>query len=103
VLLVEMGHMNTTAILVNVSSDCNVATIVNTINSNDLGGYHFDMLLFEHLSNICKTKHHTTVCVIYLLLYFIIFHSLGCYICHTYIHVYIIEYLSQCTDMIFIL
>lgn len=69
VILVEVGHVQTTVVLVKiepVTSEFSngiapgISKLSHAHDSN-LGSYHFDLKLVEHFSEVCLTKHHTKI------------------------------------------
>jgi len=54
VLLLEMGHTHTTAIVVEVTEGAPVKRA--SLSASDLGAVHFDFRLFDHFAAICALK-----------------------------------------------
>ena len=70
VVVIEMGHTQTTALLLDTGSvDPKVTplfaaggpTVANAVYDAELGALHFDFEIFRHFAAICETKHGTTV------------------------------------------
>lgn len=61
VILIEMGHTQSTAVVVKIgsfeSNDVPLATKLSHATNDNLGALDFDLKLFEHFSNICVSKH----------------------------------------------
>ena len=61
VILIEMGHTQSTAVVVKIgsfeSNDVPLATKLSHATNDNLGALDFDLKLFEHFSNICASKH----------------------------------------------
>ena len=60
-ILIEMGHTQSTAVVVKIgsfeSNDVHLATKLSHATNDNLGALHFDLELFEHFSSICAVKH----------------------------------------------
>ena len=60
-ILIEMGHTQSTAVVVKIGSfelnDVPLATKLSHTTNDNLGALDFDLKLFEHFSNICVLKH----------------------------------------------
>jgi len=70
VVLIEMGHSQTTALLVKVGSldpktaplfSADSPTVTNAVYDAELGALHFDIEIFKHLAGVCKAKHQVDV------------------------------------------
>jgi len=70
VVVIEMGHTQTTAILLKVGSldpkttplfSAAGPTVINTAYDAELGALHFDIEIFKHFASICKAKHQVDV------------------------------------------
>lgn len=61
VILIEMGHTQSTAVVVKIgsfeSTDAPLATKLSHATNDNLGALDFDLKLFEHFSNTCAAKH----------------------------------------------
>lgn len=58
-ILVEMGHTQSKVIVVEVGE--NEVKKIAVAHDSSLGGFHFDIRLFEHFSGICEGKHNCKV------------------------------------------
>lgn len=71
-LIVDMGHIQTTVVIVEFGSDNDAAPKkVAVSHDNNLGSYQFDLQLFDHFANVCLAKHATKVI-------FMTLHTLDC-------------------------
>ena len=70
VIVIEMGHTQSTAILMNTNSldpkttplfAPGAPTVLSTAYDPELGALHFDIEIFKHFAGICKAKHQTEV------------------------------------------
>jgi heat shock protein 4 len=70
VVIIEMGHTQTTAVLLDTNSvDPKVTplfspggpTLVNSVYDAELGALHFDVNIYHQFAAECQTKHGTTV------------------------------------------
>jgi molecular chaperone DnaK (HSP70) len=60
VVLVDMGHVQTTVVVVALDAQ-SVPTKLAVAHDHDLGAFHFDLQLFHHFAGICLSKHSTPV------------------------------------------
>jgi molecular chaperone DnaK (HSP70) len=58
-LLIEMGHTQTTIVVVGIDSEG--PKKVGYAYSDTVGALYFDLQLFEHFSKVCSTKHNVNV------------------------------------------
>jgi molecular chaperone DnaK (HSP70) len=61
VLLLEMGHVHTTAIIVKPQPDLQSVTIEKTVHSAQVGSFQFDCALYAHFARHLQTKHQCQV------------------------------------------
>jgi molecular chaperone DnaK (HSP70) len=61
VLLLEMGHVHTTAVIVKPQPDLQSVTVERTIHSAQVGSFQFDCALYAHFARHLEVKHHCQV------------------------------------------
>lgn len=62
VLLLDMGHAQTTAVVVQYDADTESGPRKLAVQfDGELGAYHFDLKLFDHFNDICSKKHGSKV------------------------------------------
>lgn len=63
VLLLDMGHIQTTCVIVEFPSEGEDLQVkkVSVAHDNNLGAYHFDLQLFHHFAKHCEEKYKTKI------------------------------------------
>lgn len=70
VVVIEMGHTQTTAMLLQTGSmdpkktplfHADGPTVVKHAYDSELGALHFDLAIFDHFASICEKKHQTEI------------------------------------------
>lgn len=62
ILLLDMGHAQTTAVVVQYDADSEAGPRKLAVQyDGELGAYHFDLKLFDHFNEVCAKKHGSKV------------------------------------------